>query len=123
MANRYFNDTAYPFILGDTKPSYTFSIYNSTGVPADLSSFPSLVVYARVREQGSATSLAKITCTAVNAAIGKYRIDNWPAAVGDAEEGIHELEIEVDFLGDATSIQTVYHLVKFDMIEQFGEVS
>lgn len=123
MANRYYNSTAYPFVKGDRKPSYTFSIYNYTGGPANLSSYPSLIVHARFREQGSSTSLANITCTAVNAAIGQYRIDTWPTTVAAASEGIHELEIEVDFNGDGTVTQTVYHLIKFNVLEQFGATS
>ncbi len=122
MANRYYNSTAYPFVIGDRKPSYTFSIYNYTGGPANLSSYPSLIVYARFRAQGVTTSIAKITCTAVNAAVGQYRIDTWPTTVAAASEGIHELEIEVDFLGDATITQTIYQLIKFNVIEQFGAV-
>lgn len=122
MPNRYFNNVAYPFIQGDTLPAYVFSLKNANGTVVDLSAYPALIVYARFREQGSSDSLAKITCTEIDASIGKYRIDSWPSAVAAAEEGLHELEIEIDYLGDATVIQTVYHLVKFKVIEQFGEV-
>ena len=123
MSKRYFNSDPYPLPQGDTKPSYIFTINDSTGSPADFSSYPSLIVRARFREQGATLSLAVITCTVVNATIGKFKIATWPAAVAAADEGIHELEIEVDYQGDLTEIQTVYNWVKFDVLEQFGETS
>jgi len=122
MSHRYFNEEAYPLIQGDTLPAYVFSIYDSNGAPANLSAYSALVVTARFRESGSATSLAVITCTEVNASIGQFKIDAWPSAVSSASEGKHELEFQVDYLGDATSIQTVYTLVQFKVFEQFGAV-
>lgn len=119
---RYFNTEPYPLIKGDTNPPYVFSIYDSDGAPADLSSYGSLVVTGRVREEGSATSLAAITCTAVDASIGQFKVPAWPSAVTSADEGILELEIELDYLGDATQVQTVYNLVQFRLYEQFGAV-
>jgi len=123
MSKRYFNDTAYPFIQGNTRPTYTFTIYDSTGAPANFSSFPSIVVTARFREEGATTSLAVITCDEVNKAIGKFKITTWPAAVAAANEGVHELEIEVDYAGDDTLVERVYHLVKFKVYEKFGDTA
>lgn len=123
MNERYFNDDAYPLIQGDTFPSYVFSIYDSTGAAVDLSAYGSLVVTAKFREEDAAASLAAITCTAVDKSIGQFKIASWPAAVGSASEGTHELEIELDYLGDATQVQTVYHLIQFEVIEQFGAVA
>jgi hypothetical protein len=59
----------------------------------------------------------------VDKAIGQFMINAWPAAVAAAEEGAHELEIEVDYLGDGTQIQTVYDIVKFKVFEQFGDTA
>ena len=120
MARRYFNTEAYELVQGDTLPAYIFSIY-SNGEPADFSSYGSLVVTARFREKGATTSLAEIVCDEVNASIGQFKITLWPAAVSAAEEGKHELEIEVDYLGDGTQVQTVTDLVLFKVLEQFGD--
>lgn len=120
MGRRYFNGTdAYELVQGDTLPAYIFTIY-SNGVPANFSSYGSLIVTARFREKGSETSLAEIVCDEVDASIGQFKITLWPAAVSDAETGKHELEIEVDYLGDGTQVQTVTDLVLFNMLEQFG---
>jgi hypothetical protein len=123
VQERYFNEDPYPLIQGDTFPPYVFTIQDSTGQPADFSSYGSLVIRARFREQGSALSLAVITCSVVDAAIGQFMIGSWPAAVAAAEEGKHELEIEVDYLGDGTQMQTVYHIVQFKVHEQFGDTA
>jgi len=120
MARRYFNTEAYELVQGDTLPAYIFSIY-SNGEPADFSSYGSLVVTARFREKGATTSLAEIVCDEVNASVGQFKITLWPAAVSAAEEGKHELEIEVDYLGDGTQVQTVTDLVLFKVLEQFGD--
>ncbi|MCG7931980.1 MAG: hypothetical protein N0E44_18260 [Candidatus Thiodiazotropha lotti] len=123
MHDRYFNDDPYPLIQGDNYPPYVFTIHDSLGQPADFSGYSSLVVRARFREQGGDLSLAVITCTAVDKSIGQFRIDSWPAAVAAAEEGTHELEIEVDYLGDSSQVQTVYDIVKFKVFEQFGDTA
>lgn len=123
MPSRYFNEDAYPFIQGDNLPSYVFSIYDSDNLPADLSGYPSLIVTAKFREKNAAASLAQITCTEVDASIGQFKITSWPSAVSSASEGKHELEIQLDYQGDGTEIQTVYNLVQFDVVEQFGDVS
>lgn len=123
MRERYFNEDPYPLIQGDNFPPYVFTIQDSTGQVADFSSYDSLIVRARFREQGDPLSLAVIICTAVDKAIGQFKIDSWPAAVAAAEEGTHELEIEVDYLGDGTQIQTVYDIVNFKVFEQFGDTA
>jgi hypothetical protein len=123
VQERYFNDDPYPLIQGDNFPPYVFTIRDSTGQAADFSSYGSLVVRARFREQGYPLSLAVITCSDVDKAIGQFMIDSWPEAVAAAEEGIHELEIEVDYLGDESRIQTVYDIVKFKVFEQFGDTA
>jgi len=123
MSNRYFNSEAYPFFVGDTKPTYIFTIYNTLNQPADFSSFPNIIVKARFREKGSSTSLAVITCETVSLAAGKFKITTWPSEVAAAEEGIHELEIEIDYKGDGTEIQTVFSLIKFKVYEEFGDES
>ena len=121
MSHRYFNEEAYPFIQGDTFPSFIFTINDSSGAPADFSSYPSIIVQARFREKNAALSLAVITCAEVDSAIGQFRISSWPATVTNAETGKHELEIQVDYLGDGTQVQTVYTLVEFKVFEQFGD--
>lgn len=119
MGKEYFNSEEYLLTQNDTLPAYVFSLF-SNGSAADLSGYPAIVVKARFREKGSATSLAVITCTTVNATIGQFQIALWPAAVAAAETGTHELEIEVDYLGDATQVQTCTNLVKFKVLEEFG---
>ncbi len=121
MSRSYFNDDAYEFVQGDTLPAYVFSIF-SNGSAADLSGYLSIIVKARFREKGASTSLAVITCTEVDASIGQFSIDIWPAAVAAASTGKHELEIEVDYLGDGTQVQTTTNLVLFKVLEQFGDV-
>ncbi len=122
MGKQYFNSDEYIFTQNDTLPAYVFTLY-SNGSAVDLSGYPAIVVKARFREKGAALSLAVITCTVVNATIGQFQIANWPAAVSAAETGRHELEIEVDYLGDATQVQTCTNLVLFKVLEEFGDTA
>ena len=120
MTTRAFNSSPYPLIQGDTRPPLTLQIGDSTGAAADFSRFASLVVTAHWREKDAAAVTASIVMSAVDASAGQYRIDAWPTAALAGDEGRYELEIEVDYLGDGTSVETVFDTVQFKLHEDFA---
>lgn len=117
--NRYFNDDAYLLTQNDTWPSYTFQI-GTNGVASDFSVYPSRVVTAYVRQKGADTTLAEITCSAVNAATGQFKITTWPSTVTSVNPTNLEVQVEVDYYGDGVQVSTAINLIKFRLLEKFA---
>lgn len=117
----YFNDEAYPLVQGDTWPPYAFTIGTADGA-GDFTEYPDVVVTARVRYRGAATTLAAITCEEVDRRVGQFRIATWPEEVMGGDPGAMEMELEVDYLGDGVLVGTVIDLIKFDLLEGFAAV-
>ena len=119
--DRYYNKIGYPLMQGDTRPPWTIGFTRINGTPLDFSRHSNLVVRGYWRAKGSSTVVSTITLSAVNASIGQYRIDSWPAAATAGSVGDYELEIEFDYDGSGTGgVETSWSLIKGKLYSDFN---
>lgn len=114
-------------VTGDTLPELTFTLKDSqtaasgktldpnnsdTWAPIDVSGS---TVRLRMRELGSSSVKATLTCLVTEGAAGKV-VTNFPTGTLD-KPGTFEGEIEITF--PTGGIQTVYDLIKFKVRGDF----
>jgi hypothetical protein len=117
---RDFNPQPYPLVQSDTRPPITIQIGDSTGAAADFSAYPSIVVRGYWRERNASSITATITLSTVDATVGQFKIDSWSATALGVDEGRYEIEIEIDYQGDGSVVETVFDTIQFKVWEDFS---
>tara|TARA_B110000977_G_C11036733_1_gene477336 strand:- start:424 stop:798 length:375 start_codon:yes stop_codon:yes gene_type:complete len=114
-------------VTGDTLPELTFNLKNSNSAaagktldPEDSSTWAAIdltgaSVRLRLREVGTTTVKATLTCLITSASAGQVAT-NFPTGTLDTA-GVYEGEIEITF--SSGGIQTVYDLIKLKVRSDF----
>jgi hypothetical protein len=105
-------------VVGDDRPVITLTFTDDiTGLGYDVSDAD---VSVRFRAAGRDTvTLGVITCTAVEGQANKAQFDFTSGILDGIDPGMYEGEVVID---EGEFRQTVYHLLKFRVRANFGEV-
>lgn len=101
-------------VVGDTLPNVVFTLEDQT--TGDAINLTGATVRMRIREVGSSTEKAVLTCTAVDLPNGQVST-NFPSGVLDVA-GTFEAELEITFSGG--DVQTMYDKIKLVVRDEVG---